>query len=129
MLSCFVSQEERIYLKNVKYGLNQMLNIIREEIEESVVVAWRDLEGERDQLRHDLQVCRGQVASQADMPKTASDETSMLHHELTKVHRSHALLSGENGRLASNLSKSIEKLETVRKELKESRKEHQEFRS
>lgn len=35
-----------MYMHGVKEGLNRMLNMIREETEESVVVAWKDLEVE-----------------------------------------------------------------------------------
>lgn len=35
-------------MKWVKDGLNQKLNTIREDTEESVALAWRDLESERD---------------------------------------------------------------------------------
>lgn len=64
ILSFFVSQEAKSYMKGVKDGLNQMLNIIHEETEESVTLAWRDLGADRDKLRQELQIFQGQVVSQ-----------------------------------------------------------------
>lgn len=56
--------EARTYLQGVKEGLNRMLTLIREEVEEVVVTAWKDLEAERDLLQDlhtktaaDLQLC------------------------------------------------------------------------
>lgn len=92
-----------------------MMNIICEEIEESVALSWRDLEGERDQLRElqhktaqDLQISQGQVGSQTVLLKTATEEANMLHGELSKSQGSHALLSNENGRLVGD-SQGIER--------------------
>lgn len=45
--------EARIYMHEVKEGLNRMLNMIREETEESMAAAWKRLEAERDCL-HEL---------------------------------------------------------------------------
>lgn len=76
-------------MQGVKEGLNRMLNLIREEADEVVATAWRDLEVDRDRLQNlhtkavtDLQLCQRQLASQSEMLKTAKEESASLQKEL-----------------------------------------------
>lgn len=49
-VSIRIMQEARVNLKEVNDGLKRMLNTIHKETEESITLAWKDLEAERDQL-------------------------------------------------------------------------------
>lgn len=80
-----LQEKARSFLKEMKKSLNCMLNLIRERTEESVTVAWRKLEEDRNHLREvqqkilqDLQISQSQVASQAAMLKNAHDEINVL---------------------------------------------------
>lgn len=88
-LTAGVVYEARSYMHEVKKGLNWMLNLIREEAEESVATAWKSIEAERDHLQElqtktmvELQLCQGQMMSQTEMLKTANEETARLREEL-----------------------------------------------
>lgn len=66
-----------------------MLDLIREETKESVTLAWRDLEVERDCLQElqkktlpDLHLCQNQVISQTEMVKTTNEEMGRLQEEV-----------------------------------------------
>lgn len=115
-----------MYMEGVKEGLNRMLNMIHEEAEESVATAWKDLEAERDGLQDlqmkmaaDLQLPQGQVASQAEMLRTAKEEVARWQEELALSGNAQQQLIEENARLASELSKARAEVESLRMEHRE----------
>lgn len=107
-------------MQGVKEGLNRMLNLIREEIEDATASAWRALEAERDQLqtlhantRAELQRCKGQLASQGELLKAAREETTNWQRELAQSAEAYRQPAEENARLASELAKSKADVESL----------------